>query len=163
MVDELTSARYRAEELWRKAYACQMNGDLAEAIELYRASIEAYPTAEAHTFLGWSLSFLQRYDDAIAECYSAIEIDPEFGNPYNDIGVYLMEQGHHRDALVWLQQATVAPRYESPHFPWMNLGRAYEKIGPWSKALRCYRRAIELESKYELAKQALRALIARMN
>jgi tetratricopeptide (TPR) repeat protein len=163
MMDELTSARYRAEELWRKAYAHQMNGDLAEAIELYRASLAAYPTAEAHTFLGWSLSFLQRYDEAIAECTSAIEIDPDFGNPYNDIGVYLMEQGHTHDAIAWLLKATTAPRYESPHFPWMNLGRAYEKIGPWREALRCYRRAIELEPKYELAKQALRGLIARMN
>ena len=45
----------------------------------------------------------------------------------------------------------------------MNLGRAYEKIGPWSEAVRCYRRAIEIEPKYELAKQALRTLIARMN
>ncbi len=162
-MDELTSARYRAEELWRKAYAHQMNGDLAEAIELYRASIEAFPTAEAHTFLGWSLSFLGRYDDAIAECYSAIEIDPEFGNPYNDIGVYLMEQSHYRDATVWLLKATIAPRYESPYFPWINLGRAYEKVGPWSEALRCYRHAIEIEPKYEVAKQALRTLIARMN
>jgi TolA-binding protein len=50
MMDELTSARNRAEDLWRKAYAYQLNGDLAEAIEMYRASIEAYPTAEAHTF-----------------------------------------------------------------------------------------------------------------
>jgi len=52
-VDDLVSARYRVEELWRKAYAHQMNGDLAEAIELYRASLATYPTAEAHTFLGW--------------------------------------------------------------------------------------------------------------
>jgi tetratricopeptide (TPR) repeat protein len=163
MMDELTSARYRAEELWRKAYAYQLNGDLAEAIEMYRASIAAYPTAEAHTFLGWSLSFLQRYDEAIAECYSAIEIDPDFGNPYNDVGVYLMEQGHYHDAIAWLLKATTAPRYEAPHFPWMNLGRVYEKIGPWREALRCYRRAIEIEPKYVVAKQALRALIARMN
>jgi tetratricopeptide (TPR) repeat protein len=163
MLDDLVSARYRAEELWRRAYAHQMNGDLAEAIELYRASIDVYPTAEAYTFLGWSLSFLGRYDDAIAACYEAIEIDPGFGNPYNDIGVYLMEQGHIRDAIAWLRKATAAPRYESPHFPWMNLGRAYEKLGPWSKAVRCYRRAIEIEPRYEPAKQALRALIARMN
>jgi tetratricopeptide (TPR) repeat protein len=162
-MDDKIAARYRAEELWRKAYAHQMNGDLAEAIELYRASIEVLPTAEAHTFLGWSLSFLQRYDEAIAECYSAIEIDPDFGNPYNDIGVYLMEQGHYHDAIAWLLKATTAARYETPHFPWMNLGRVYEKIGPWSEALRCYRRAIEIEPKYEVAKQALRTLIARMN
>jgi tetratricopeptide (TPR) repeat protein len=162
-MDDLVSARHRAEELWRKAYAHQLNGDLAEAIELYHDSIAVYPTAEAHTFLGWSLSFLGRYDDAIAECYSAIEIDPDFGNPYNDIGVYLMEQGHYHDALAWLVKATIAPRYEERHYPWMNLGRAYEKVGPWSEALRCYRRAIELEPDYQIARQTLRTLLARMN
>jgi hypothetical protein len=32
-------------------------------------------------------------DDAITECHHAIEVDPDFGNPYNDIGAYLIEQG----------------------------------------------------------------------
>ena len=77
--------------------------------------------------------------------------------------MYLMEQGHYHDAIVWLRQATTAPRYESPHFPWMNLGRAYEKIGPWDEAVRSYRHATEIEPHYELAKQALRTLIARLN
>jgi tetratricopeptide (TPR) repeat protein len=99
-MDELTTARYQAEELWRRAYACQMNGDLAEAIEMYRASLAAYPTAEAHTFLGWSLSFLKRYDEAIEECAKAIALDPDFGNPYNDIGVYLMEGALARSAAL---------------------------------------------------------------
>ena len=45
----------------------------------------------------------------------------------------------------------------------MNLGRAYEKIGPWDEALRCYRHAIEIEPQYELAKHALKTLIARLN
>ena len=160
---KLTSARYQAEELWRKAYAYQMNGDLAEAIEMYRASLEVYPTAEAHTFLGWSLSFLKRYDEAIEECAKAIALDPDFGNPYNDIGVYLMEQGHWHEARLWLEQAVDAPRYEERHFAWMNLARMYEKIGPWREALRCYRRAIDLEPDYQLARQALKLLIAQMN
>jgi hypothetical protein len=39
-----------------------------EAVELYRRSIETYPTAEAHTFLGWVYSFDGRYTEAIDEC-----------------------------------------------------------------------------------------------
>jgi len=162
-MDDYISARTRAEELWREAYAHQLNGDLADAIVLYQASIETYSTAEAHTFLGWCYSFLNRYEDAITECLKAIEIDPDFGNPYNDIGAYLYEQERYRDAVPWLEKATAAPRYESPHFPWMNLGRVYEKIGPLSEAERCYRRALEIEPKYQAARQALRALLARFN
>ncbi|HZY41298.1 MAG TPA: tetratricopeptide repeat protein [Anaerolineae bacterium] len=162
-MDDLISARTRAEELWHEAYSQQLNGELADAMALYQASIEVYSTAEAHTFLGWCYSFLGRYEDAITECLKAIEIDPAFGNPYNDIGVYLIEQDRHRDAIEWLQRATLAPRYEAPHFPWLNLGRVYQKLGPWSEAVRCYRTAIEVEPDYRVAKEALKLLIARMN
>ena len=162
-MDDLVSAHNRAEELWRQAYSQQMAGELAQAVALYQASIETLPTAEAHTFLGWTYSFLGRYEDAIAECQKAIEIDPDFGNPYNDIGVYLLDLGKPREAISWLSKATQAARYEAPHYPWLNLGRVYEKIGPWTEALRCYRRALEIEPDYPAAKEALRALLAHLN
>jgi Flp pilus assembly protein TadD len=41
-------------------------------------------------------------EEAIAECHRAIEIDPDFGNPYNDIGAYLIERGDLRGAIPWL-------------------------------------------------------------
>ena len=50
---------------------------------------------------------------------------PDFGNPYNDIGAYMIELGQFDEAIPWLQQAIEAPRYEPRHFPHYNLGRAY--------------------------------------
>ena len=82
-----------AAEYWRRAFQAQMSGDLTAAIELYRRSIAACPTAEAHTFLGWTYSFQGRLEDAIEECQNAIAVDPSFGNPYNDIGAYLIAMG----------------------------------------------------------------------
>jgi len=82
--------RYReAVRLLQEAYQHQMAGELDRAIALYSESIALHPTAEAHTFLGWTYSFQGRLDDAIAECKRAIAVDPEFGNPYNDIGFFL--------------------------------------------------------------------------
>ena len=83
-------------QLFQQAYQHQMNKELDEAVELYKKSIDSYPTAEAHTFLGWTYSWMGRIDDAIAECHKAIEVDPTFGNPYNDIGSYLIDQGPDR-------------------------------------------------------------------
>ena len=103
-----------------------MKKELDEAVELYKKSIEAYPTAEAYTFLGWTYSWMGRIDDAIAECHKAIEVDPTFGNPYNDIGSYLLMKGQIDDAIPWLERALQAPRYESYCYPHMNLARAYE-------------------------------------
>src|SRR5688572_3201100 len=98
-MNEESKAAELAVQLLRKAYECQMSGQLEEAIELYQKSIDVYPTAEAHTFLGWTYSFQGRLDDAIAECKKAIEVDPDFGNPYNDIGVYLIELEQYDDAI----------------------------------------------------------------
>ena len=93
----------RAIDLWRQAYQQQMKGELDRAIELYQESIRICPTAEAHTFLGWTYSFQGRLDEATQECFRAIELDPDFGNPYNDIGVYLMQQGRLDEAIQWLE------------------------------------------------------------
>src|SRR5947209_15142297 len=87
-------ARRRAVELFRRAYSAQLEENYGEAVELYRRSIETYPTAEAHTFLGWVYSFDGRYAEAIDECLKAITVDSSFRNPYNDIGSYLLAQGH---------------------------------------------------------------------
>lgn len=37
---------------------------------------------------------------------------PDFGNPYNDIGAYLIEKGDFDEAIVWFQKAMQARRYE---------------------------------------------------
>ncbi|PYV08090.1 MAG: hypothetical protein DMG23_14445 [Acidobacteria bacterium] len=66
--------RQRASQLFLEAYRQQMNGELEKAVELYQKSIEIFPTAEAHTFLGWTYSFTGNYDRAIAECRRAIEV-----------------------------------------------------------------------------------------
>ena len=54
---------------------------------------------------------------------------PEFGNPYNDIGAYLIEKGQLDEAIGWLEKAKTAERYEPRHFPFMNLGRIYAAKG----------------------------------
>lgn len=89
--------------LFQDAYQMQMQGELDVAMDLYKKSIHLHPTAEAYTFLGWAYRFQGRLDDAILECKHAIELDPTFGNPYNDIGAYLIEKGQVDDAIPWLE------------------------------------------------------------
>ncbi len=152
-----------AAELFRRGYEAQMRGDLAEAERLYKESITARPTAEAHTFLGWTYSFSERLDEAVAECQKAIEVDPDFGNPYNDIGAYLIQVGRFDEAIPWLEKATRAPRYESPHFPRLNLGRAYLAKQMYSKALEEFQAALDLEPDDTLARQAVDAIKRQLN
>jgi tetratricopeptide (TPR) repeat protein len=147
--------RQLAEELFQKAYMLQMEGDLDRAVELYRESIDACPTAEAYTFLGWTYRFQGRLNDAITECLKAIDVDPTYGNPYNDIGAYLIEQGKHEEAIPWLVKATDSVRYESYHYPWYNLGRAHAALEAYNRARECFTKSLIIQPDYKLAEEAL--------
>lgn len=144
--------------LFQEAHRFQMQGDLEEAISLYSKSIEAHPTAEAHTFLGWTYSFQGRYEEAIEECKRAIAVDPDFGNPYNDIGAYLVNLGRPDEAIPWLEKAIAARRYEAYHYPHCNLGRIYLAKGMLKRALEEFDKALAIEPDYPFARQAREAI-----
>jgi Tfp pilus assembly protein PilF len=140
-----TGDKEKAMQLVNQAMNHQMSGELDQAIGLYKRSIALYPTADAHTYLGWAYSFQGRIEDAIAQCEIAIKLDPEFGNPYNDIGVYLMQQQRPDEAIPWLEKAKLAKRYEPRQFPYQNLGRVYLSKGMLQKALQEFRGALAIE------------------
>jgi tetratricopeptide (TPR) repeat protein len=162
-MNEQEIAREQALVLLERAYRHQMEGEFADAILLYKRSIAMFPTAEAHTFLGWTYSMLDRYEEAIEACRQAIAVDPAFGNPYNDIGAYLIEMERWQEAIPWLEKAIIAPRYESPQFPHVNLGRVYEQLGEPYRALGCYGRALEIDPIYLPAERARWALLGKLN
>lgn len=161
--DDQVETWTKAMDLFRKGYDLQTQGLWADAMAHYRASIRLHPMAEAHTYLAWVYSFVKLYDEAIEECKLAIQIDPEFGNPYNDIGAYLVELGRPDEAIEWFTRALAASRYDARCYPYYNLGRIYEKKGDWLAAIRHYRLALGEMPSYDLARTALIALLARLN
>jgi Tfp pilus assembly protein PilF len=153
----------RALELWQEGTARLLAGDLTEAIALFTRSLETRPTAEAYTFRGWAYSFAGRLDDAIVECHKAIATDPGFGNPYNDIGCYLMEQGRSDEAISWFQSAKRATRYEPRHFPYLNLGRLRAARGEVAEAIAELEGALALNPGDRMALGLLEALRYKVN
>ena len=149
--------------LWKQGFERQQAGALDEAERLYRQSIVLHPTAEAWTFLGWVASWRGDPRAAIEHCHQAIEADPTFGNPYNDIGAYLIELGRPEEAIPWLERAIDAPRYEVRVYPWVNLGRVYEILGRFKEAIEHFRKALEIEPRYAPAAEALDRLLGRRN
>lgn len=163
MMTEDQIKQQRAMILFDRAFRHQMQGELQHAAHLYQQSIEAHPTAEAYTFLGWTYNMMGRLEEAIDMCYHAITVDPTLGNPYNDIGVYLIEQERWEEAIAWFEKAIAAPRYEVRQFPYMNLGRVYEHLGRYRTALQCYDSALKLDPLYLPATWAKTALLGKMN
>src|SRR3990172_3689893 len=143
---------------FQAAYILQSAGELDRAADAYERSIHLAPSAEAHTFHGWTFSFMGRYDNAIEACKRAIEADPTFGNPYNDIGAYLIELGRLDEAIVWLEKAIGASRYCCYFYAYTNLARVYVQKGLREKAKKCLLEALHVNPEYEPAQELLRRL-----
>lgn len=150
--------REQALVLWEQGVQRQKAEDVDAAEALYRQSLALHPTAEAHTFLGWVYSRRGDVERAIDECKRAIDVDPELGNPYNDIGAYLIEKGELDEAVPWLERATLAKRYEPRHFPFLNLGRIRIKQGRVTAAIREFERALAIDPENASALEALAKL-----
>ncbi|HVA94389.1 MAG TPA: tetratricopeptide repeat protein [Candidatus Dormibacteraeota bacterium] len=153
----------QAQQQFAEAFEAQMEGDYDRAVELYQGSLALHATAEAHTFLGWTYHFQGKIEEAIAECRLAIEVDPDFGNPYNDIGVYLIDLGRPDEAIPWLEQAIQAKRYEPRHFPYFNLGRIYLGKGLLNRARELFQQSLAIEPRYTLALQGLENVRRMLN
>jgi tetratricopeptide (TPR) repeat protein len=119
----------RATDLWRSALSTHLDGDPETAIKMYRISLSVRETAEAYTYMAWAFSHYGDLDLAIRLCKQAIDVDPTFGNAYNDMGAYLVEAGLGPSAETWFQSAKVALRYQTPQFPFLNLARLYISWG----------------------------------
>lgn len=135
-----------------------MEGEFELAVSLYKRSINLHPTAEAYTFLGWAYRYQGKLDEAILECKKAIETDPSFGNPYNDIGAYLIELDRAEEAIPWLEKAIASRRYDTYHYPWYNLGRVYMKLEMFNRARECFRKSLSIQAEYPLAVEAMARL-----
>lgn len=152
-----------AGQLLQQGFVAQRDGDVVNAIELYRRSLATYPTPEAHTCLGSAYSEQGRFDDAILECESAIAIDPEFGTPYNDIGSYLIEKGRYDEALPYLQKALKVRRYEHPHHTHFNMARVFAQRGMMLKAAEEFREALKIEPNFRAAAEGLITITQSLN
>lgn len=133
-------------------------GELDLAVESFQKSLDAKPTAEAYTLLAWVLSLKEDLDTAIELCKKAIALDPHFGNPYNDIGSYLIQKGQLEEALPWLEKAKGAENYETKHFPFINMGRIYTALGHYDEAIEQFKHALTISPGHKEIQKVLEEL-----
>ena len=155
--------KLKVDKDFRLGFEHQLRGDIHRAIYYYKKSIEVSPSPEALTFLAWAYSFFGWYDQAIEECVKAIEFDPEFGNPWNDIGAYLIEKGNYDEAIFYLKRATRSKNYNTYCYPYYNLSRIWIKKGMHNKAIASIYKALEANPNFTPAINTLNHLIRRVN
>jgi len=138
-------------------------GFFRDAIADYRRSIKSFPTPEAYTALGWAHAHLGDFDQAIEFCKVAISLDPDYGNPYGEIGACLLELGELEEAAFYLRRAIMARDTDETHLAYYNLGRVWEARRNFSRAIYEYKKALESDPGFEPARHAYYRLVRMMN
>lgn len=168
------AAHVEAEEFRALGDARFASGDREDAAAYYQMSLDLYPTAEAHVALAWTIAERGHIEPAMAHCRAAIALDPDFGNAYNDLGVYLLRQSDVADdkaaaqeltaqATRYFEQAIACPRYDCRSYPFYHLGRIREQNGHFSEARDLYHQSLTLDPSFYAARRAYRRALSWLN
>lgn len=148
----------------KKGHFFLLNKNNLKAKEHFTKAKNFNSTAEIFTLLGHLAGKESRFDEAREYCLKAIKLDPNYGAPYNDYGVYLLNEGHAKDALKWFSLAKKSLHYQNRDFAYINSGRAYFAMGEYELALDEFIKALtmnpennELESMVQKIKENLEA------
>jgi serine/threonine protein kinase/lipoprotein NlpI len=89
---------------------------------------------------------LRRYEEAVADCSKAIQLEPKYAAAWDVRGVvYCDHLGQPAKAVADFSRAIELKPKEAKR--WQNRGVAYDKLGRFDKAIADYSKAIELDEK----------------
>jgi len=138
----LSSKATEKERLWIEAdYAATIEGDQEKSFRIIQELATKYPKEkEVHQ----TLAIIYRHKDllpkAIEEFYKAIELDPYFGNAWNELGYTYAQMGDYAKAIECLKRsASVSPGNANP---FDSMGDIYLKTGQLDEALDQYKQAV---------------------
>jgi tetratricopeptide (TPR) repeat protein len=119
----------------------------ADAIPVYHEYLENEPESfEAMTYL--AECYEKTHDLVLAKKYyhEAIELAPDFADPWFGLGIIALESGVPDDSLIFLRKA-IRLDDENPEI-WYMLGKAHYAKNEKKAALRCFREALKLDVYY---------------
>ncbi|MBU0711979.1 tetratricopeptide repeat protein, partial [bacterium] len=91
---------------------------------------------------GYIAVLLEKYDEAKSFYLRAIELNPEYTDAYNNLGIVYKEQGNYSDAIECFQKAiAINPNFSEAY---LNLGSVYNDQENYFDAIKCYKKAIEI-------------------
>jgi tetratricopeptide (TPR) repeat protein len=118
-----------------------------DAIPVYHEYLENEPDSfEAMTYL--AECYEKTSDLVMARKYyhEAIDLAPEYADPWFGLGIIALESGNPDDSLIFLRKA-VRLDDENPEI-WYMLGKAHYARDEKKAALRCFREALKLDVYY---------------
>ena len=151
-----------AQELFDQANALYESGQLEQAADAYRRSIEIEPQrSEAHNNLGNTLLRLGKAREAIDSFDRALQLQPDNPQALYNRGIALHNLGQFEAAVESYRRAVML----DPAFPaaWNNLGTSLQRLGKLSEALECLQRAVALTPDSPAAHNNLGSVLQSLN
>ena len=128
-------------------------GDKRLAIACWRNAVTLDPTnAEYHFFLGAVLGEADEFEEALTECWLAIQFRRDWDRPWAEVGALLARSQRHAEAVEHLEGAERVLSTFSPHVSFV-LGRARMKEDPVG-ALAAFERTLAVEPRHASALEA---------
>ncbi len=140
--DNMTLKDSIAKDLFKMGNVLQKIGIYTLAAQHLGTSYSISPSAESACYLG--MSYPSNSEDSLAWQRKAIETDPNFGEPWNEIGEILMKSGDIGSAINWFREAIVSKNYSKRGDAWINLTRAHMEIDQTLSAFFAAQKAVEL-------------------
>lgn len=128
-------------------------GDFDRAEYYFRNFLEQEDSAEAYFYLGLIMGQKNLLDEALEFFYKSVSMNPEYGNPCNEIGIILLRLGKDRDAVYWLKKSIRCPHNDAPHISLFNLATLYKMWNRPERSLQFLHKAMELKPEFPEAKK----------
>jgi tetratricopeptide (TPR) repeat protein len=120
----------------------------SDAVPVYHEYLENEPDSfEAMTYLAECYEKMNEVIMARKYYQEAIELAPDFADPWFGLGVLALNTGNTDDSLIFFRKA-VRLDDENPEI-WYLLGKAHYSKGEKKAALRCFREALKLDAYYD--------------
>jgi len=121
-------------------------GNAPQAWQRLDGILEIVPAelaGQAHHVLGFVLSQLKRYSDAITEYEKALATTgyDTPGIALNDLGLAYVNNMDYDRAIEFFEKALTAPGYDTPGHPLNNLGLVYARKKDYDRAIQFYEKA----------------------
>lgn len=107
---------------------------------------DSYP--EYHFLLGATYSAMDNCTKAIQHLEEAVQLRPDFGEAFNNLGQAQVACQEYSRAENSFQKALDLDTYLTPEYPAYNLSRLYQEQSQQEKALKFAKKAVELNWRY---------------
>ena len=121
--------------------------------EIDRA-LEIDETAEYFNLKGLILAELGKYEDSKAAYLRAIELEPQFSELHNNLGLLYLKMKNVNEAVLSFEESV--KKNVNNAMAYVNLGNALIELEKFEEALKAYNKALQIDPSNQDAKEAVK-------